>query len=60
MINNLEIRLKIQDKGLKYSDVAKAMNIAQTSLSRLLRKELSGEKKQAILKIIDEMEGEKE
>jgi predicted XRE-type DNA-binding protein len=57
MINNLEIRLKIQDKGLKYYEVARAMNIDPTSLSRLLRKELTGEKKQALLKTIDEMEG---
>lgn len=52
VFNNIEIRKAINDKRLKYYEVADALGIHAESLSRMLRKELEGEQKQRILDAI--------
>lgn len=53
IINNLEIRQKIEQRRLKYWEVADAMGIHAGSLSRMLRKELSEEQKQKVMDAIE-------
>lgn len=55
MIVNSEIRVKILTTGVKQWQVAEKMGIADTSLSRKLRYELSENEKIKILAIIDEL-----
>jgi len=52
VFNNIEIRQAINDKRLKYYEVADALGIHAESLSRMLRKELDGEQKQRVLDAI--------
>lgn len=52
IFNNIEIRQAINDKRLKYYEVADALGIHAESLSRMLRKELDGEQKQRVLDAI--------
>ncbi len=52
VFNNIEIRQAINDKRLKYYEVADALGIHAESLSRMLRKELDGEQKQKVLDAI--------
>lgn len=40
-MENVDIRLMVDDLGLKYKDIAKEMNITPPWLSRLMRKPLS-------------------
>ena len=53
VFNNIEIRQAINDKRLKYYEVADALGIHAESLSRMLRKELDGEQKQRVLDAIE-------
>lgn len=55
MIVNSEIRVKILTTGVKQWQIAEKMGIADTSLSRKLRYELSEKEKIKILAIIDEL-----
>ena len=55
MIVNSEIRVKILTTGVKQWQIAEKMGIADTSLSRKLRYELSENEKIKILAIIDEL-----
>ena len=52
VFNNIEIRQAINDKRLRYYEVADALGIHAESLSRMLRKELDGEQKQRVLDAI--------
>lgn len=53
IINNLEIRQKIEQRRLKYWEVADALGIHAGSFSRMLRKELTAEQKQKVLDAIE-------
>lgn len=57
-MKNLEIRMMVSECNLKYRDVAKAIGISPEWLSRLLRKELSPENRERILRAIEELEKE--
>jgi hypothetical protein len=52
---NLDIRQHIKNEGLPFWAVADRLGIADTTFSKWLRKELPEEKKQEILKVIDEI-----
>lgn len=54
-MHNEIIRRYAAGKGVKLWQVAEALGIADTSLSRKMRKELSTEEKQKIFRIIDGM-----
>lgn len=52
---NQKIREQISINNLKYWQVADKLNINDGNFSRLLRKQLSKEKEEQILKIIEEL-----
>ena len=54
-MKNLDIRLMISDKGLKYKDIADEMNISAEWLSRLMRYDLTLENKVRILSAIERL-----
>ena len=56
---NRDIRLEAAGAGVKLWQVAESLGIADTSLSRLLRKELPQAKKQEIEEIIKQLVEEK-
>ena len=58
-MKNVEIRSAYMLAGIKQWQLAEAMGISETHLSRKLRKELSQEEKQNILEIIEQLSKEK-
>ena len=52
---NAEIRTLIFEHRLKHYEVASRMHISESTFSRWLRKELSLEKKQEVLKAINDL-----
>ena len=57
---NKEIKLAAAGAGVKLWQIAEAMGIADCSLSRKLRKELSDEEKKRVMAIISELAKEAE
>ena len=57
---NQEIRKSILKNNLRYWQVAEKLNINDGNFSRLLRKELTKEKKERILEIIKKLKEEEE
>lgn len=55
---NVAIRNAILDSNLKFWQVAEKLNINDGNFSRLLRKELTKDKEEEILKIIEELKEE--
>lgn len=55
---NQKIREQISNNNLKYWQIADKLNINDGNFSRLLRKQLSKEKEEEILKIIEELKEE--
>lgn len=49
---NLDVRMAISESGLYAYQVAERLGIAETSFSRLLRKELSADRKAQIIRAI--------
>lgn len=52
---NEEIRMSILKSGLKQWQIANALGMAESNFSAMLRNELADEKKEVILKKINEM-----
>lgn len=52
---NKEIKVRALEAGVKLWQVAESLGIADTSLSRKLRKELNAEEKKKIFAIIDKL-----
>ena len=59
-MKNVEIRSAYMLAGIKQWQLAEAMGISETHLSRKLRKELPQEEKQNVLEIIDRLSKEKQ
>ncbi len=55
---NKDIKLRAKIRGVYLWQIAERLGIADSSLSRKLRRELSREDKEKIFKIIDELKGE--
>jgi predicted XRE-type DNA-binding protein len=55
---NEDIRKAIEEANLKYWQVAKKYNLSDGNFARLLRFELSKDKKDKIFKIIEELKQE--
>ena len=51
-LNNMEIRLLIEQRRLRYDEVAKELGIHQCTLSHWLQTELTPDKKEVILEAI--------
>lgn len=60
MTKNFDIKEKALQKGVCLWEIAEVIGIADTSMSRKLRKELPAAEKQEIFKIIDDIAAEKE
>lgn len=54
-MTNTDIKVAALQAGVKLWELAEALGIADTSLSRKLRRELPDEEKQKILDIIDRL-----
>lgn len=52
---NKEIRCAIGARGLRQWQVAEALGLSESALSRKLRKELPEDEKQKILSVIEEL-----
>lgn len=52
LMNNIEVRQKIEKKRLRYYEVAQALGIDACTLSRWLQKELEPKRKSQVLKAI--------
>lgn len=57
-MSNLEIRYEIQRAGFRNWQVAEAMGITECHFSRLLRHELTDERKQKVREAIEILRGE--
>ena len=60
MTPNQDIKMKAKRNNVKLWEVADKLGIADTTMSRWLRKELPTDKKQAMLDIINQIAAEKE
>ena len=56
-MENLNIRQKIKEAGLKQWEVAEAYGISEGNFSRLMRRELSPERRQRVLDVIERLRG---
>ena len=52
-MKNLDVRILVSEKGLKYKDIAEKMNVSPEWLSKLLKKTLTMENKLRIMKAIE-------
>ena len=59
MTLNKDIKVKARKSGVLIWEIADRLGIADTTMSRKLRKELPDSEKQEIFKIIDELAAEK-
>ena len=57
-MKNLELREHAKNKGVKLWQIADELNMFDSNFSRMLRKELSNEKKEEIFEIIDRLAAE--
>lgn len=57
-MKNLDVRIYVQESGLKYKDIAKQMGITPEWLSRLMRHNLQPEMRERIMTAISEIRGE--
>ena len=55
-MKNLDIRVLVSNKNLKYKDIADEMNISAEWLSKLLRNELTIDNKVRIMGAIERLE----
>ena len=56
-MKNQDIRIYLKKKGLCLWQLADKLKISEASMTRKMRKELSKEEKEKIIKVIKEMEG---
>ena len=59
-MSNLDVKMRAVGCGVPLWKVAEQLGIADTSLSRKLRKELSDDEKKKIFEIIDKLAAERE
>ena len=55
-MKNIDIRFLVSDKGIRYKDIAAVMGVKNTSLSRLMRSELSEKSRERIIHAIQVIE----
>ena len=53
-MNNLKIRLKLTETGIKYYELDRMLGISEPTRCRMLRKELPAEEQERICTLIDE------
>ena len=55
-MKNLDIRLVVDDKGLKYKEIAAEMGVTSVYLSRVMKADLKPGMRERILNAIDRVE----
>ena len=58
-MNNIEIRQAIVASGLKYWQVAEALNVSDSTFTKWLRRELDPAKKAAVMEAITRLKAER-
>ena len=53
-MNNLKIRIKLTEKGMKYYELDKLLGISEPTRCRMLRNELPEDEQDRICKLIDQ------
>ncbi len=53
-MNNLKIRMKIMETGIKYYELDRILGISEPTRCRMLRNELPEDEQERICKLIDE------
>lgn len=53
-MNNLKIRIKLTEKGMKYYELDRILGISEPTRCRMLRTELPEEEQDRICKLIDD------
>lgn len=59
-MKNLDIRLLVNEKGIHYKDIAAVLGMHNTSISRMMSKELNPRQRERILYAISCIEARKE
>lgn len=54
-MNNIEIRTYAMQNGVKLYEVAKALRVSDSTMTLIMRRDLTAEKKQEIMTIIDQI-----
>ena len=57
-MSNQDVRKAIKQSGLTHWQVAEAFGVAETTFCRMLRRELSDDKKQRVYEAIETLKGE--
>lgn len=57
-MQNLTVRIKVADAGVKYGDIAKKLGTSPQYLSRIMAKELSPVWRHRILDAVDSLQAE--
>lgn len=57
-MHNIDIRQAIIESGLKYWQVADALNVSDGTFTKWLRKELDSEKKAVVMAAIEKLRSE--
>ncbi len=60
MLANTVIRQTARNRAVKLWEVAFAMNISESTMTRMLRRELPAKEKEQLLSVIDELAVKKE
>lgn len=58
-MKNIEIKMKLAKTGIKQWQVAERLRIGESTLCRMMRRELSPERKAAVLGAIHEIQAER-
>lgn len=59
MVVNLEIKKKMLETDVKQWQLAQKLNVSETTMSRRLRSEITGQELQDILTVIDKIKNER-
>lgn len=56
-MRNIDLRLAISEARLRHYEVAQVLGVSDSAFSKMLREELTGEKRDQVLKAIQQLTG---
>lgn len=56
-MQNIELRLAISEARLRHYEIAQVLGVSDSAFSKMLREELTGEKRDQVLKAIQQLTG---
>jgi DNA-binding phage protein len=56
VVANLELRIDVLKRGMRYTDIAKKMGMHQSHLARMLQKEMSPTQKARVVAAMNEVD----